>query len=288
MAKMGKPEIGQPNPFKQVSRYQKSGPINNKLSKADILNRASGKEEYPQASDVTYGDAKTQAKLDKDGFLKLLSFQLQNQDPSKPMDQDKIAADMAQYSQLEQLTNMNSTLTKSFEKQPMQAKFYAASFLGKKVVTSGSTVKYEGPGSSPRMNFKLSGNASKGMVRLFDQKQQMVGEIRFDALPKGFHSIPWNGNSLDGAKAAKGVYRFEVVAYDDIGNKIPAETQAEGVVQSVGFEGGETVLTVDGKKVFLRDVQSFHMADHGNMGHNNGNTMKKAQALYQQNNEATY
>jgi hypothetical protein len=40
-------------------------------------------------------------------------------------------------------------------------------------------------------------------------------------------------------------------------NQIKAETKATGVVESVFFENGETVLKVDGRKVFLRDVDSF-------------------------------
>lgn len=306
MPGIGRPEgLDGPNPFKSVRKAAKqvSRGINSNLSDQEILNRAAGKEEMGNAGSIKYVDGDKQGKLDKDGFLKLLTFQLQNQDPSKPMDQDKIAADMAQYSQLEQLTNMNNTLTKSFEKAPMEAKFHAASFLGKKVVTNGSTVKFEN-GQRPNMNFKLGKPVSKGMVRIFDQKNQLVSQIDFQAKPAGLHSISWGGRQLDNTIAAKGVYRFEVLAFDQMGNKIPAETKAEGTVQSVAFEKGEAVLTVDGKKVFLRDVQSFHVADNGEVGHNKNNSqnsmnamknmqsklnaIKDAQKSYQQNSEGMY
>lgn len=297
MPGIGKPQgIDGPNPFKGVTKYQDPNKLSkNGLTRGEILNRASGKAEMGSDGGIKYVDGNQHGKLDKDGFLKLLTFQLQNQDPSKPMDQEKIAAEMAQYSQLEQLTNMNATLTKSFEKAPMQAKFYAASFLGKKVVTTGSTVKYDGPGSNPRINFKLPKDVQKGMIRITDQKNQLIGQIDFSARTEGLHSLPWYGKQLDGNTAAKGVYRFEVLAYDELGNKVPAETQAEGVVQSVKFENGETVLTVDGKKVFLRDVQSFHVAADNEMSHNKNTGMdniqaqlKNAQKKYQQNSEAAY
>ena len=53
--------------------------------------------------------------LGKDDFLKLLMTQLQNQDPSKPMEDTDFIAQMAQFSSLEQMTNMTSTFEKFVE-----------------------------------------------------------------------------------------------------------------------------------------------------------------------------
>ena len=87
--------------------------------------------------------------MGKDEFLKLLTVQLQNQDPLKPVDQKKFAADLAQFSQLEQLANMNTKLDSMNENVPVESKFYGASFLGKIVTTSGSTIMHDGkPGKS--------------------------------------------------------------------------------------------------------------------------------------------
>ena len=51
------------------------------------------------------------SNLGKDAFLKILMTQLQNQDPTKPMDDSQFIAQMAQFSSLEQMTN----LTTAFE-----------------------------------------------------------------------------------------------------------------------------------------------------------------------------
>jgi flagellar basal-body rod modification protein FlgD len=56
--------------------------------------------------------ANKDATLDKDGFLKLFIAQLQHQDPSSPMDAGESMAQMAQFSMVEQITNMASTNTK--------------------------------------------------------------------------------------------------------------------------------------------------------------------------------
>jgi flagellar basal-body rod modification protein FlgD len=56
--------------------------------------------------------AKASAVLDKNDFLKILITQLSHQDPTQPMDDKEFVAQMAQFSSLEQMTNMSEGLTK--------------------------------------------------------------------------------------------------------------------------------------------------------------------------------
>jgi flagellar basal-body rod modification protein FlgD len=56
--------------------------------------------------------AKANATLDKNDFLKILMTQLTHQDPTQPMDDKEFIAQMAQFSSLEQITNMNDNLSK--------------------------------------------------------------------------------------------------------------------------------------------------------------------------------
>src|SRR5690606_27797084 len=94
----------------------------------------------------TVFDKEDKTKMDKDGFLKLLTHQLQNQDPMKPMDQGKLSSELAQFSQLEQLSNLNSKFDKLGRNAQVEDQFYGASFLGKEVVTSGSSMKIKEDG----------------------------------------------------------------------------------------------------------------------------------------------
>lgn len=112
MPGIGRPNT--PNSFEGISKY--NGPDRGAASNNSIKKRTLGDQLNDIAGakkDKQFVDREKHNKLDKNAFLKLLSSQLQNQDPFKPVDQKKFAADMAQFAQLEQLTNMNSKLDKS-------------------------------------------------------------------------------------------------------------------------------------------------------------------------------
>ncbi|MCM3759452.1 flagellar hook assembly protein FlgD [Alkalihalobacillus oceani] len=74
-----------------------------------------------------------QGILGKDDFLKILIAQLQNQDPSNPMDDREFIAQMAQFSTLEQMTNMNNSIQKFVNLQTSQSLVQHSELIGKKV-----------------------------------------------------------------------------------------------------------------------------------------------------------
>jgi flagellar basal-body rod modification protein FlgD len=76
--------------------------------------------------------------IDKDAFLKLFIEQLKNQDPMSPQDTNAFTAQMAQFSMLEQLTNLNTEMTQLRRSQEMGE---ASALLGRQVkVQSGDTL----------------------------------------------------------------------------------------------------------------------------------------------------
>lgn len=229
-------------------------------SNEEIINRATGQKPKGIHKDGPHN------QMGKDEFLKLLTFQLQNQDPMNPMDQGKMTGELAQFSQLEQLSNLNSKFDAMNKNQMVQDKFYAANFVGKQVVTSGASLKVTEEGGDADVLFKLDGDASRVMVRILDEKGQIVGEIWRDGMSKGSHEVTWDGVTTDGQLTAKGTYRAMVKAWDSQNQEIAAQTQASGYVTGVTFDEGEPVLTVDGQKVYLRDVVSFQSAPQGAIG----------------------
>lgn len=283
MPEMGRPVTQAQSQLGQVSMAPKSLAGKSGKSEArikeDLINKATG---YKPKNELFKEGAHNQ--MGKDEFMKLLTFQLQNQDPMNPMDQSKITGELAQFSQLEQLSNLNKKFDEGNKTQGMQDKFYAASFVGKKIVTTGSTLNLKESGDAGDVLFKLEGDASKVMVRIFDEKNNVSGEIWKDGMSQGSHQVTWDGVALDGTPAVKGAYKIQVKAWDEMGNEIGTRTEATGVVQSVTFDQGEPVLTVNGQKVYLRDVQSFHTAETQTHGANNSALSGQAAPMVQSNN----
>lgn len=258
------PGIGRPNSpsqFKGIAKYD--GPDRNPVAKNKIGDRKIGDELNDivgAKQESKFVDRDKHNKLDKDSFLKLLSTQLQNQDPMNPVDQKKFAADMAQFAQLEQLTNMNTKLDKTTAGADNEAKFMGAGFIGKAIHTQGTTLSYDGESTQVNVPFYLSKPAKKVLVRIFDKSNNLVAQMEKDSMGQGSNSITWNGKQFDKTLAVKGDYTFDVQAWDDKYQAFAGETKAEGIVTGVNFEDGQTILTVDNKKkVALKDVESFFL-----------------------------
>lgn len=253
------PEIGKPRSI-QEAKFQNvtMAPKNNRINEGDakererLLNKISG---YKPKNDL-FVDGKKHNKMGKDEFLKLLTHQLKHQDPLKPMEQNKMAAELAQFSQLEQLSNLNSKFDSLNSDAQIKGKFYGASFLGKEVVTNGSSMNFDGEDGD--VLFTLPKPATKVLVRVFDKNNNMVSEMWKENIGRGNQTVTWDGVGLDGTTQVAGDYRVDVRAWDQFSDPIEVATKVKGTVKSVFFENGETVLDVDGKKVFLRDVDSFH------------------------------
>ena len=237
-------------------------PVDPKIG--DELNKISGVK-----PDQRFVDRKTHETLGPDGFMKLLAHQLKNQDPMKPMDQKDFSANLAQFSQLEQLTAMNKKFDGLTANNNNEKRFQGASFLGKKVVTSGTTVDYGGDGKNIDLPFYLDHAAKNAVIHIYDNKNQMIGKIDKEDLGKGQQAITWDGIGLDGQIAPKETYHFDVVAFDNQNEKFFGTTRAEGTVTGVRFENGETILDVSGgRKVFLKDVESFALPEKGTLDKN--------------------
>jgi len=192
-------------------------------------------------------NAKTKI-LGKDDFLQMLVAQLKNQDPLSPMDGTDFVAQLATFSSLEQLTNMNSQLNQMGVYQATMTNTQAVNLLGKEVTVNQSN-GFQVTGNSGDFNYSLPRPAERVSVAIYNSQGQIVDRIEAGRQDAGLQTMTWaKGNSADG------MYSYIVEAYDATGNRIPVETMMTGKVTAVQYRDNAIYLTINGQEVTFNQV----------------------------------
>ena len=192
-------------------------------------------------------------EMDKDAFLNLLITQLQNQDPLNPTDSTEFTAQLAQFSSLEQLGNVNANLKQLQNFQASINNSQAVSLIGKEITATGNLLELTG-GHPAGCDFKLDEDATVVVASIYDHTGEFVTSFEGQNLTAGQHTLYWDGTDQNGSPAASGNYTFEVLAADADGNNIQAATFSSGTVNRVTYENNTTYLIAGGQKVALGDV----------------------------------
>ena len=192
-------------------------------------------------------------EMDRDAFLNLLITQLQNQDPLNPTDSTEFTAQLAQFSSLEQLGNVNDNLKQLQNFQASINNSQAVSLIGKEIMANGNSFQLT-DGRPAGCDFEIDENAAVVVVSIYDHTGEFVTSFEGQNLSAGQQTLYWDGTDKNGNPAATGNYTFEVMAADANGNSIQATTFFSGSVNKVVFENNTTYLIAGGQKVALGDV----------------------------------
>ncbi len=203
------------------------------------------------------------AEMGKDAFFKLMLTQLKQQDPTNPLKSHEMAAQLAQFSSVEQLTNMNQTLEKMSQKDSQQGKYDVLSLIGKKVSGDSGMIDRMKGDKTHNIEFNLSKAAETAKVVIKDSKGITVKTYELKDLKQGKNQLEWNGLHSDGKDARIGQYSAHIEAKSR-GEKVAASTQFTGAVDGVQFTGKGPVLMVGGKTLNLRDVKKIEEAAKSN------------------------
>ena len=187
-------------------------------------------------------------KLGADTFLKLLSVQLQYQDPLQPMESTQFVTQLAQFSQVEKAVNMDKTLGTLTQYMASINNYNAAGLIGKEVQVEGRSVplREETPAT---LNYQLEGDAKEVMIQISDEAGNVVRNIRAGVQPAGIQNVTWNGLDEQGNNLPDGTYTYDVSALDVSGAPVQVQTYTHGQVTGVTFENSIAYLVVNGARV---------------------------------------
>jgi flagellar basal-body rod modification protein FlgD len=190
-------------------------------------------------------------------FLKLMTAQMQNQDPFNPTDNTQMIAQMAQFSQLSATNDMSTTLKGIATKLGATSASDAMGYVGKNVLTAGTTA-YGLSGGGLTGAVELGGAASKVTVSIADATGATLRTFDLGAQPAGTANYGWDGKTDSGATAPAGPYTITVAAQNG-GASVGATNLVWAPVSSVSVPAsGNPTLNVAGLgSVAIGDVRQI-------------------------------
>ncbi len=146
--------------------------------------------------------------LGQDEFLTLLVAQLQNQDPLNPADATEFTSQLAQYSQLEQLFNLNDSMDQLTAAQNSSERISTLSLIGQDVVVEGSdfTLKED----AVQIGYKVDGTVAGIDIAIQNSTGKTVATLSANDCEPGNHFITWDGLATDGTPLPSGSYSIVI------------------------------------------------------------------------------
>lgn len=193
--------------------------------------------------------------LGKEDFMNLLLKQLSYQDPLNPMDSTEFTSQLTQFTSLEELNNINSTLSDVLAFQQSMQNATVTNMIGKNVRAPGNTTYLK---EKADISYELSGESSSVKISIFDGSGKVVWSKDVGYQAAGSQVYIWDGMDNEGNQMPEGRYTVEIEAEDGSGNPVQALTSASGTVTGVFFRDNTTYLVLeDGRNIHLGEIQSI-------------------------------
>ena len=188
-------------------------------------------------------------------FLTLMTAQLKNQDPFSPVDNTQMIAQMAQFSSVAGIAQLNTTMSGIATKLGATSTSDALSYVGKTVLAPGATAYPRATGGIAG-KIELGGDATNVDVTISDGSGNVLKTIALGQQAKGSVSYDWDGTTATGTTAS-GPFTVAIAARNG-SSTVPATGLVWAPVESVALTaGGDPTLNVTGiGSVKLADVRS--------------------------------
>jgi flagellar basal-body rod modification protein FlgD len=202
-------------------------------------------------------------ELGRNDFLNLLITQLTHQDPMKPMEDTEFISQLAQFSSLEQMQNINSSLGDALDWDYLQMQTInntmATSLIGKEVKADYEGI-YLGEDNQPKITFTTDQYARDIRVEIIDENGVTVRVLTQDDIPAGTNTITWDGRDSQGNRVTEGYYQVDITAYDAEDQAFSPSTFLQGKVEGVVYRNGSAYLQVEGVELPLSDITAIYEA----------------------------
>ncbi|WP_339514142.1 flagellar hook assembly protein FlgD [Pseudomonas sp. RL_15y_Pfl2_60] len=186
----------------------------------------------------------TDKELGKDEFLNLLVAQLNNQNPLEPQGNGEFIAQLAQFSQVEGIQQLNGSVDTLLSGYQSSQALQASSLVGRKVIVPTDSAVVD-TSESFKASLVLPTSSSNVYVNVKDSAGSVVGRVNLGEQEAGNISFIWDGKDSSGNLMPPGTYTFEAEA-TYAGETKGLYTMLPANVDSVTLGGSELMLNLAG------------------------------------------
>jgi len=192
-------------------------------------------------------------KIGQDQFLKLMTTQMQNQDPFKPMENGDFLGQIAQSSTVSGIQDLQKSFSQFSSALVPNQGLQAASLINRNVLVPADLLPLNEDGLNAAV--ELPAPASQASVSVYNAAGTLVHNFNLGALGQGVNRYQWDGSLADGSQAPAGHYRVAVDAQIN-GENIAVTNYADLPVESITFGGNGNEVNVN-----IRDLGTRKFSD---------------------------
>ena len=197
-------------------------------------------------------------ELGQDEFLSLMLAQLKHQDPMQPMENGEFVAQMAQFSTVSGIESINKSMSELSVALRGNQLMQTSALIGKSALIPGNQLQLTAD-TPTDIHFNLPEAANSVSISITNQAGELINQFNVDERPAGAHSVPWNGQKVDGSTAPPGDYFASVNYLDETGVASASMLMASKItsVSQNATTNELTVQTESGDSLQLSDISAI-------------------------------
>jgi flagellar basal-body rod modification protein FlgD len=193
----------------------------------------------------TANSASSLGTLGGTDFITLMLAQLQNQDPTSPVDSNTFLTQLAQLSEVQGITSLNTSFSALSNSLTSNQALQASSLLGHQALVNSSTATIAAAGATVTGAVNVPQSTSQVTLSITDSSGALVSQINLGAQSAGLANFSWNGTTGNGSQAPAGTYTLSAQYAGATSGGTAATTLVNGTVESVSMGAGSTGLTLN-------------------------------------------
>jgi len=200
--------------------------------------------------------AKDKTALGKDDFMTLLLVELQHQDPTEPMDSEKILTQTSQLAGLEASDNTNKALADLAKSLGTANQFSTIAAIGKTADLGSNAIQHD-EGASSSFEVYFPKDIQQGTVQVLTNDGSVVKNIDVGTNPSGVYQFDWNGTDNAGNAVDSGLY-YVTASYTDESGKAQETRLGSYPIESVKFDNGKALVKLGSSYVPLENIKEVY------------------------------